>query len=176
MKINKFVAAVAIAGAMVSSSALASLQDLTTWTTATGVNGSVSVGPASATLSGTASISKSFSLAAGALFSFNWFFDANDYLPYNDWAQTIVDGNLNFTLSNVAAVGNYNASGWQTYSTTLLNPVNGNITFSVNNYGDNALNSTLTVSNVDVPEPGIMAMFMTGLALLGFAGRRSRKA
>ena len=121
MKLNKLLAGLAVAASMVSGAAVAGFQDLTTWNTYTGTNGSVSVSPSTASLSGTAGIYQNYSLAAGTALSFDWFFQTPDYLPFNDFAALFVDGNLNFTLSNVAAVGNYGNSGPQTFSTTLTN-------------------------------------------------------
>ena len=175
MKLNKLLAGLTIAASMVSGDAFATIQDLTTWNTYTGTNGSVSVSPSTASLSGTAGIYKNYSLAAGTALSFDWFFQANDYLPFNDFAALFVDGNLNLTLSNVATVGNYGNSGPQTFSTVLTNPVNGNITFSVNNALDNALNSTLTVSNVKIPEPDMLLLMGTALGLVAFSSRRKSK-
>ncbi len=175
MKLSKLLAGLAVAASLVSGVASATIQDLTTWNTFTGVNGSVSVSPSSASMSGTAGIYQSFNLAAGSPFSFNWLFQAGDYLPFNDFASVFVDGNLNFVLSNVAAVGDYGSSGPQFYSTVLTNPVNGNITFSVSNVNDNSLNSTLTVSNVNVPEPDMLLLMATALGLVAFASRRKSK-
>lgn len=174
MKFNKLLAGLAIAASLFSSAASAGLQDLTTWN----AYGSVSVSPSSASMSGTSGIFQSFNLAANTAFSFDWFFQAGDYMPYNDFAAVFVDGNLNLVLSNVAAVGNYGNSGWQIYSTSLANAVNGNIMFSVSNAIDNVGDSTLTVANVNIniPEPDMLLLMATAFGLVGFASRRKSKA
>lgn len=174
MKFNKLLAGLAIAASLFSSAASAGLQDLTTWN----AYGSVSVSPSSASMSGTSGIFQSFNLAANTAFSFDWFFQAGDYLPFNDFAAVFVDGNLNLVLSNVAAVGNLGNSGWQTYSTSLANAVNGNIMFSVSNAIDNVGDSTLTVANVNIniPEPDMLLLMATAFGLVGFASRRKSKA
>ena len=176
MKLSKLLAGLAVAVSLVSGTASAAVQDLTTWSTFTGINGTVSASPSSATMSGTSGISKNFNLGANNTFSFDWFFQANDYMPFNDWSAVFVDSNLSLTLANVASVGNLGNSGWQTFSTLLTNPFNGNITFSVSNALDNALNSTLIVSNVAIPEPGMLLLMATALGLVGLASRRKSKA
>lgn len=171
MKLSSLFASLAVAASLISGTASATPQDLTTWST----YGSVAVSPSSATMYGSSGIYNNFNLAPGAAFSFNWFFQANDYMPFNDWAAVFVDGNLNLTLASVGSVGNYGNSGWQNFSTILTNAVNGNITFSVNNGLDSALNSSLTVANVNVPEPDMLLLMATALALVGFASRRKSK-
>lgn len=177
MKFKKLAAAIAVIGATASVPALAALENLTTWNTFTNGYGSVSLSPNLAIMSGTAGITKSFSLGAGTAFSFDWFFDGGDYMPYNDWSQVYVDGNLNFVLANIGMVGNYGDTGGS-YSTILSNAVNGAITFSVNNALDQALWSTLKVSNVDieVPEPDALLMLATGLGVMGLIARRKQKS
>ena len=53
-------------------------------------------------------------LNAGDMLSFDYFFQATDYMPYNDFAVYMgTDGQMDL-LSNIAAVGDYGNSGWQT--------------------------------------------------------------
>ena len=172
MKLSSLFASLAVAASLISGTASATPQDLTTWTT----TGAVAVSPSSATLTANASIFKNFNLGPNNTFAFNWFFQANDYMPFNDWAAVFADGNLSLTLSNVATVGDYGNSGWQSFSTLLTNPVNGNISFSVSNAIDNALSSTLTIANVAIPEPDMLLLMATALGLVGFASRRKNKA
>lgn len=59
-------------------------------------------------------IKTTLSLDAGDTVSFDWFFQANDYMPFNDFAVFMgTDGDMEL-LSNVAMVGDHGNSGWQT--------------------------------------------------------------
>lgn len=52
------------------------------------------------------------SLQAGDTFQFDWYFDATDYLPFNDYSFfTSVTGPL-VELSDVQKVGDFQNSGW----------------------------------------------------------------
>ncbi len=104
------------------------------------------------------------------LTSFDWLFDAEDYLPFNDYAY--FNAGSNVILSNVASVGDYGASGWQTYN--FGSAYTGLITFGVYNTLDTSLDSTLAIKNgVNVPEPGTLALFGLGLIGLAFRARKS---
>ncbi|SBT05676.1 exported hypothetical protein [Candidatus Accumulibacter aalborgensis] len=186
MKISKTIAPLALAVALLSGSAgVFAYEDLTTWNTSLGTNGSASVASNFATLTGTALLDKSFNLAAGYKFEFDWLFVAGDELPYNDWATVFVGNNLSTTLSDVATVGDFGVSGWKHFVTTLANSVNGQIAFSVNNLLDDdpLYASSLSVTNVllsspnvpvPVPEPGMLLVTATGLGLLAFIRRRKQ--
>jgi VCBS repeat-containing protein len=57
-------------------------------------------------------------LEAGQTLSFDFYFDGNDYLPYNDFAFVQdPDGHIS-QLSNIATVGTNGDSGWLTHSFT----------------------------------------------------------
>ncbi|MCX7108893.1 MAG: hypothetical protein NTX45_01950 [Proteobacteria bacterium] len=109
------------------------------------------------------------------LVSFEWKFSAHDYLPFNDYGYVSFNGGVENVLSNVAAVGNYGDSGWQTY--TLATPFTGNLVLGVNNSIDFAADSELNIRNVAaVPEPEEWAMMAVSIPLVGWQIRRKQKA
>ncbi len=130
-------------------------------------------------------ISQSQSWVAGETFSFDWNFNANDYLPFNDFSVlSVVDASnvviANITLSDVASVGNYNATGWNTYEYTFASAGSGYIGFGVYNALDQGLDSQLYIDNVSggapVPEPSTILLMGAGLlGLVGYSRKRSGK-
>lgn len=137
----------------------------------------------SADLPSSSLTSDGFSVEIGDEISFDWFFSAEDYFPFNDLAGysinlisagAVVDANI---LSSVVSVGDYGLTGWNTAS--ILSPVAGNVSlqfYSVNT-GDGLLASVLGVDNVSsvssVPVVPSLALF--GIGALAFAGTRRRK-
>jgi len=142
------------------------------------------LGLASGTLSGIgtsptfgSAIKQSFFATAGTVVSFDWLFQANDYLPFNDFSFVSLVPNGANLLSNVATVGDFGSSGLQSFSNTI--GVTGNYTlgFGVLNAIDNGFNSSLTIDNVSgnvtpVPTPALLP----GLIGLGVGVLRKRKA
>lgn len=106
-----------------------------------------------ARLQSDALISQGVSWNAGEQVRFDWYFDAEDYLPYNDWSVFQVkdeSGNIvdTITLADVAEVGNYGDSGWKNYIYTFTSDGTGSIKFGVFNKLDTVLDSLLYVDNV----------------------------
>lgn len=81
--------------------------------------------------------------------SFDWLFNATDYLPYNDFGFFVgPDGNA-VKLASVGDVGNHGDSGWQTYQQEIL-PLNGQFTlgFGVIDVGDMSGSPYLFIDNI----------------------------
>ncbi len=167
--LKKIGCTLAIIGALATGSANAATLDLTTFIPAVGISGSVSTSSNYALLTANSTLGSNVT----GVTSFDWFFQANDYLPFNDYGY-MTNGSFN-SLSNVATVGNYGNSGWNTY--TFGSAYTGYLAFGVTNVLDNSLSSQLHITNViaAVPEPETYAMLLAGLSLLGFSARRRGK-
>ena len=99
-------------------------------------------------------LSQTFSATSGQNVQGWAFFDANDYLPYNDSGYVrITQGNVVLFSSDVASVGNYNQTPWTAWSYTI--PSSGNYTLEagVKNVGDNAAASQLGIDLVALTVP-----------------------
>ena len=86
---------------------------------------------------------------AGDEISFSWFFNADDYTPYNDFSFVSFNGQP-FELADISMVGSYNETPWATYTFTAT--VDGPLTlgFGVMNTGDSGVNSYLSIDNIKV--------------------------
>lgn len=167
--------AIAASFATLSTFASASTADLTTFQT--GINNdwnnsSVSVSTDSATLYGDATLTGN----VNSLTSFSWNFTAGDYMPFDDTAWFSLNGGGQTYLSSVGAVGDYGNSGNNTY--TFATPFTGSIQFGIANTMDSALNSQVTISNLQVaavPEPESYALMLAGLGMMGVVARRRKQ-
>jgi hypothetical protein len=129
-------------------------------------------------------LSQTFAAGAGSKLSFDQFFQANDYLPYNDNAYAALkasgSGATVATLfySDVASVGDFGHTPWTHVNYTIAAAGSYYIEFGVENYIDNAFSSATGVDNVhlsSVPEPSTLAV--AGAAILlgaGYSWRRRR--
>jgi hypothetical protein len=106
-----------------------------------------------ASLQANALVSRDKTWSAGEQVNFDWYFDAEDYLPYNDWSVFQVkdgEGKIvdTLTLADVAEVGNYGDSGWKNHTYTFTSNGTGSIEFGVFNSRDTSLDSQLYIDNV----------------------------
>jgi len=88
-----------------------------------------------------------FEVNAGDTISFDWFFDTDDYLNFNDYAFFTINGEPQL-LTNILEVGSYNATGWATVN--IVVPADGDVVlgFGVGNTGDSGVDSHLLVDNI----------------------------
>jgi VCBS repeat-containing protein len=96
-------------------------------------------------------VSFGYYLREGESFHTSWLFDANDYLPYNDFAFVAItlDGEVVQTidlLSSIDVVGNYNATAWQQFSFNVETEGFYSFSFGVMDEGDYNLSSDLYVA------------------------------
>ena len=101
-----------------------------------------------------AAIKGTMNLNEGDTVSFRWFYDAADYVPYDDFAAFSVsyqNGESSLIeLADTSDVGNYGESGWQTFEYTATDSGEVTLGFTVMNVGDTAMDSEFYVGSVSV--------------------------
>jgi hypothetical protein len=122
-----------------------------------------------------------FTANAGQWVSFDWFFSAEDYSPFNDDGfvalYDFTSGNfIYFDSADVAGVGDFGTTGWQTVSVFLPNTGTYQIQAAVTNRLDSSVSSIVGLDGVMNPEPVSMLVFGGLLAGGGWLARRRMKA
>lgn len=84
---------------------------------------------------------------AGDEVSFSWFFNADDYSPYNDFSFVSFNG-VPVELADISMVGSYGQTPWATYTHVATSSGPLTIGFGVMNTGDSGVNSYLTIDNI----------------------------
>jgi hypothetical protein len=114
------------------------------------------------------------SVLAGDTFDANWFFQAGDYMPYNDFSFFSVSPTTLNTLADVSMVGDY-GSGSGSFTYTFVTPGTYQVGFAVFNSLDSSFNSSLTLTGIAstaVPEP---LTILGSIAAAGFVASFERK-
>lgn len=112
---------------------------------------------------------------AGDVFSFDWKFNAGDYLPYNDFSFFSI-GSVIQKLGDVALSGNFGEANGVNTTYTFTADGTYTVGYGALNLLDSGVDSKLTISNIaytetaPVPEPasvlGLLAFGAMGAGLL----------
>ncbi|MDF1763606.1 MAG: retention module-containing protein, partial [Oleibacter sp.] len=94
-------------------------------------------------------VQNTLTVSAGDEISFDWFFDADDYQPFNDFSFAVIDG-VAFELADISDVGSYNTAGWTTFTYKSTSSGDVSIGFGTMNTGDSGVTSYLLVDNLQV--------------------------
>lgn len=83
--------------------------------------------------------------------TFDWYFAAEDYTPFNDFSFYSFVGDNNGKLASIYDVGSYGFTGWHTSTIEVDVPVSGyvDLGFGVCNTGDSGVDSFLFIDNID---------------------------
>lgn len=129
---------------------------------------------------------QSFTAGTGDILSFDIFFDADDYIPYNDYGKAYVLDSSNNKVgggdlfySDIASVGDYGETPWTPVSLTFTKSDTYTLYVEITNGKDSVLDSYVGVDNVQqqsVPVPATLCLMSFGvLGLLGFGLRKRRQ-
>jgi hypothetical protein len=87
---------------------------------------------------------------AGDVLSFDWLFDTDDYLSFNDFSFVVIDGSVT-ELADISTVGSYgDSSPWATFTYTVTSNGSLEIGFGVMNTGDDIVDTYLMIDNLTV--------------------------
>lgn len=87
---------------------------------------------------------------AGDIVHFDWAFIATDYLPFNDFAVAVIgDGQL-LELADIAAVGDFGATGWQGFDYVAPADMTLVVGVASTNVLDGALGPQLLIDNLTI--------------------------
>jgi hypothetical protein len=129
-----------------------------------------------------ATISQTFSASVGEVLSGSAFFQANDWIPFNDdgYVKIIENGHVLFQ-SSVEAVGDFRSTPWTTFTYTFTGTGSYTIEAGVRNVGDNTMSSALGLDNLQIssahhqPEPASIVMWSLGGLGMMIARRKRQK-
>ena len=114
-----------------------------------GLNAAAASGSGSDNATNGSAVKTTLTVEAGDEISFDWFFDADDYLSYNDFGFVSFNGQV-VELADISMVGSYGATGWATYTYTATSSGTLEIGFGAMNTGDSGVNSYLFVDNLQL--------------------------
>ena len=124
-------------------------------------------------------IQLSQTFTSGGTLTFDWFFNAEDYTPFNDSVEgSILDAtgaSTQLFYQNIAGVAYYMGTPWATVSYNLPSPGTYTLQFETWTVGDSSYDSFLGIDKVNVaviPAPGAILLGSIGVSLVGWMRRR----
>jgi len=125
-------------------------------------------------------LEQSFSGVAGDVVSFNYFFNWEDYHPYNDQSYgRLLDSSgaevkefFHWGEGGDAMGGDYSNVGWSSVNYTLEAGGSYTLEFGIKNEIESEYDSFLGIDAVVVPVPGAVLLGMLGLSVAGIKLRK----